>query len=200
MDSCHPKHCTASIPFSQALRLWRICSEDCVYRQRIRELKDDFLSRGYYEQHLDNEFEKALETFREACLKLKLNQEKSACIPLVVTYHPILPSFHLTTKHHLSILHATERLQRAFVHPPLIAFCRQRNLRDLLVRSTLTTMPRELPGNYLCGVSRCKTCPIQMATDKFSSHTTGKVFKVKFHASCKSSNVVCLITCRRCGL
>ena len=39
-----------------------------------------------------------------------------------------------------------------------------------------------------------------MATDEFSSHTTGKVFKVKFRASCKSSNVIYLITCRRCGL
>ena len=29
---------------------------------------------------------------------------------------------------------------------------------------------------------------------------TGKVFKVKFNASCKSSNVIYLITCRRCGL
>ena len=39
-----------------------------------------------------------------------------------------------------------------------------------------------------------------MVTDEFSSHTTGKVFKVKFCASCKSSNVIYLITCRRCGL
>ena len=39
-----------------------------------------------------------------------------------------------------------------------------------------------------------------MVTDEFSSHTTGKVFKVNFHASCKSSNVIYLITCRRCGL
>ena len=39
-----------------------------------------------------------------------------------------------------------------------------------------------------------------MATDEFSSHMTGKVFKVKFRASCKSSKVIYLITCRRCGL
>ena len=39
-----------------------------------------------------------------------------------------------------------------------------------------------------------------MAMDKFSSHTIGKVFRVKFSASCKSSNVIYLIMCRRCGL
>ena len=38
-----------------------------------------------------------------------------------------------------------------------------------------------------------------MTSDEFSSHTTGKSFKVKIRASCKSSNVIYLITCRRCG-
>ena len=77
-----------------------------------------------------------LDTFREACLQLKLNQEKSACIPLVVTYHPILPSFHATTKRHLLIFHALERLRTVSEHSPLIAFCRPRNFKDLLVRAT----------------------------------------------------------------
>ena len=29
---------------------------------------------------------------------------------------------------------------------------------------------------------------------------TGQIYKVKFRASCKSSNIVYFITCRRCGL
>ena len=39
-----------------------------------------------------------------------------------------------------------------------------------------------------------------MVTDEFSSHTTGKVFKVNFCGSCQSFNVIYLIMCRRCGL
>ena len=38
-----------------------------------------------------------------------------------------------------------------------------------------------------------------MTTDEFTSHKTGQVFKMKFAASCKSSNIVHLISCRRCG-
>ena len=96
MDSCHRKNCNASIPFSQALRLGRICSEDRIYIQRTRELKQYSLTRGYHEQHLENEFKIAHDTSREAWLQLKLNQEKSAHTHLVVTYHHILRSFHLT--------------------------------------------------------------------------------------------------------
>ena len=137
------RYCKASIPFSQALQLRRICSDDRIYTQRTHELKQHFLSRGYHKQHLENEFKRALNTPRKACLQSESNQEKSAHIPLVVTYHPFSPSFYLTTKRHLSILHASERLWRAFEHLPLIAFHCPRNLRDLLVHSTLTSKSHE---------------------------------------------------------
>ena len=48
-------------------------------------------------------------------------------------------------------------------------------------------------------VAGCTTCPILTATNKFTSHTNCQKFKMKFVASCKSSNIVNLITCRRCG-
>ena len=81
----------------------------------------------------------------------------------------------------------------------LIAFRRSRKLRDLLVQAALTSMPHELPGNYLCGTPTCKTCPILVTSDEFFSHTTGKFFKVKIRASCESSNLIYLTTCRRYG-
>ena len=81
----------------------------------------------------------------------------------------------------------------------LKAFRRPRNLRDLLVRAPLTVTSQKPPGNRPCGAAGCKTCPILTATDEFTSHTTGRVFKINFAASCKSSNIIYLITCRRCG-
>ena len=38
-----------------------------------------------------------------------------------------------------------------------------------------------------------------MATDVFSSHTMGEQFRRTIAVSCKSSSVIDLITCRRCG-
>ena len=53
---------------------------------------------------------------------------------------------------------------------------------------------REPPSKYPCGAPRCKTCPILVTLDEFTSHTTGKSFKDD-----ASSNVIYLITCWRCG-
>ena len=76
--------------------------------------------------------------------------------------------------------------------PIVNCFRRPKNLKDLLVGANLRSTPSELPGNYLCGASRCKTCPILKVTDEFSSHMTGQVYKEKVRASCKSSNIVYL--------
>ena len=45
--------------------------------------------------------------------------------------------------------------------------CHPSNLRDLLVRASLTAISQELPGNRPWGTACCKTCPILTATDKF---------------------------------
>ena len=143
--------------------------------KRTSKFKEYFLSHDYNEQHLEKEFNRTLDIIREASTRL----------PLLVTYHPIFRSFHLITKCHLSILHTLERLREALWHTSLIAFRHPRNLWALLVHVTVTITSHESPGNHLCGPARCKTCPIPMTTDEFSSHTTKIVLKVKFSASCK---------------
>ena len=139
MDSCHPKQ-TLKWPSPTAKHF---ASDGFVRRMKILErgptnLKT-ILKQGYSKQQLNLDVQRALDTSREACLQSQHNQDKTARIPLVVTYHPILPTFYSTTKGHLSILHTSERLRGAFSLPPLIAFCRPKNLRDLLVRATLTS-------------------------------------------------------------
>ena len=138
-------------------------------------------------------------SFKRNLLQQHPNQDNTARIPLVVTYHPILPTFESITKRHLPTLHTSKWLQEAFLLPSLIAFCRPRNQRDFLVRATLTAKTYESPGNRPCGAAQCKTCPILMTTDEFNSHKTGQVFKMKLACSCKSSNIVYFINCRRCS-
>ena len=46
-NSCHPRHCKEAIPFSQALRMCRICSTNDDFRKRSSELKTHLLHCGY---------------------------------------------------------------------------------------------------------------------------------------------------------
>ena len=54
-SSCHPSHCKTSIPFSQALRLNRICSEPHDFDKRCNDLEAWLIKRGYDERYVQQE-------------------------------------------------------------------------------------------------------------------------------------------------
>ena len=50
--SCHPHHCKTAIPYSQALCLRRICSEDTNFKKRLEELNSHLRKRRYKDEDL----------------------------------------------------------------------------------------------------------------------------------------------------
>jgi hypothetical protein len=46
-QSCHPKRCTKSIQYNQALQIKRICSNEQTTKKRHEELKCHLKKRGY---------------------------------------------------------------------------------------------------------------------------------------------------------
>ena len=64
----------------------------------------------------------------------------------------------------------------------------------------MTPRERKQPGTRPCGGRGCKTCPMLQTMDSITSHSTGNTHKIKTSDSCKSTNVVYVIRCQRCGL
>ena len=141
---------------------------------------------------LDSEISRAINTSYGSSSS-RSNWRNSNHVPLVVTYHPNVPKLKRTIRHYQHILQDSDRLQMAFPSSPIIAFCRPRNLRDLLVCADITPKISDPPGNFHCEARRCKTCPILVTTDTFSISVTGECFRLKLLASCKTSNVIYLI-------
>ena len=103
------------------------------------------------------------------------------------------------TRHHQITQRSSERLNAIFNLPAIIAFQRPKIFKHLLVHASLTPCVNETPGNFRCGTSRCKTCPILKSTNIFASKVTGEQFIIKIHASYKTNNIVYLIECKQCG-
>ena len=144
----------------------------------------------YKKEALAPQFERAIAKPRKDCLLPSLSKREGPQIPLVVTYSPTLPSLSKITQQHHHILHLSERTKQAFPQPPIVAYCRTKNLRDLLVRADLAPRTTHSPGNTPCGRSRCKTCSALTTTDTFTSHCTGKIYTLRTAATCKSRDVV----------
>ena len=68
-SSCHPAHCTENIPFSLALRIVRICSEETDRDRRLTELKEMLLARDYHRNVVNSAINKALRIPRSDALK-----------------------------------------------------------------------------------------------------------------------------------
>ena len=71
INSEHPKSLKNSIPYSQALRVKRICSTKKDFDHHSRELKERFLKQGYDQKFVDEQLEKVYKLLRDDLLQEK---------------------------------------------------------------------------------------------------------------------------------
>ena len=71
-SSCHPWHVKKAIPYRQALRIRRICSDEKEFRRRSEELVGWLVDRGYKEDFVRKQVDRACILDRAELL----NQEK----------------------------------------------------------------------------------------------------------------------------
>ena len=73
--SCHPFHCKKGIPYSQALRLNRIRSNNEFFHKRCNDLEKHLLERAYSEKLVRKEILRARAIPRHALLEKVNNRQ-----------------------------------------------------------------------------------------------------------------------------
>ena len=87
----HPTHCRNAIPFSQFLRLRRICSDDGDYDIKSAEMASFFEYRGYPRSLIAKRWQRAKEISRESAIRKSDREQRiqrSGKVPLVHNFHP----------------------------------------------------------------------------------------------------------------
>ena len=123
-SSCHPPQTTLNIPFSIALRIVRICTEEDQREQRFDELKQFLIDREYKPSMIDSAITKARSIPRKEALKNTAARNKQTRRPvLAVTWDPRLPPIpSIQLKHWRSMRSQDTMLAKAFKEPPLTAY------------------------------------------------------------------------------
>ena len=114
ISSCHPTHTKRSFPYSLALRLRRICSDNDTYKQRCKELMDYLVTRGYELNFLKTQIRRASDISRNAALKPKPKQQTDT-VPFVITYNPALPNITRIIHKHSDVLYSSGRCKNVFL-------------------------------------------------------------------------------------
>ncbi|MEO0684792.1 MAG: hypothetical protein AAFY76_07015, partial [Cyanobacteria bacterium J06649_11] len=138
-DSCHPTHCKTSIPYSQALRLNRICSETSDFDRRCNELESWLMKRGYDEKLIRKKVLDARKHKRTDLLD-SVRSDKKHKVTLNITFNPAFQNLNkLLRKLHL-ILTCDDKHQQVFKDIPSVGFRKGKSLRDFFVRAKVPQM------------------------------------------------------------
>ena len=201
LTSAHPPHLKQSIPYSQALRLRRICSSTNTLKKRIAEYADFFVACGYQRTKVLREMEKVLTMAQDECLQTR-DRESTDRIPLVTTFNPHTTFIAEIARRNWNFLQSKERLANIFNKSPLVAYRRPISLRDRLVSTKFKTVNNTLVprGCEACGKPKCSWGKGINKTTTFTSSNKNKTVKLFHPVNCQSSWVIYIIECNICNL
>ena len=213
MQSSHPKHTHRGILKSQLLRFKRLSSTWEDYTNTCKILFHSLIDRGYtwtlmwdmLKQIWFNQNSTTLHT-PESDTSLPSNKE---LFPIIVNYNSFETSL---AKGFKRILSKNEQFDKFRL---INAFKIHSNLKRLLVKSELkpdnakTSINNSVTSNSinrrnkrftLCNSTRCMTCKVHAYNcDSFTSSTFNATFQLKDSLTCKTTNIIYLITCGKCN-
>ena len=188
--SCHPPHVTKNIPYSLALRVRRICSDDKTFELRTSQLSDHLTKRGYRQNNISSAIEKVKHKSRSDLLSHK-EKDSREVLPFVATYHPELPKIRQIIDNHWSTITSSVTHSIIFPNKPIVSFCRPKSHRDFLVRSKINYVDVPDNGNCSrCGDKRYKTCTSIQTTSHLTQSDSGATINIRNAINCKSQNVI----------
>ena len=203
--SYHPKSTKEAIAYSQAARLRRICTDRDDFQQLADKLKEDLINRGYQEEKINEEINRAGNMDRNTLLTYK-EKTPSEQTPLIVTYNRKLPNLKRIIDNTWDTLHINPTEKEKFKKKPLLCFRRNRNLRDILGQTKISNskvVRKKEPTKGRCTPCRSrpdtKCCRHVISTSYFTNRTGGKRYEIRHKVGCKTRNAIYLGFCSKCN-
>ena len=196
-QSCHPLHCVMNIPYSQMLRLRRLCSSEEVFEKRICDMTKQFKARGYSHACIAKAADRARRQQRAAALEYQ-PKTNTTRVPFVITHNPMNPPLrHILREEHVT-LHKSEVMKAAMPEPPIVGERNCRSIRDILMPSILPRHTTSTVGTHKCskGCVLCREHFVECTS--FASDQTGETFNIRDSMNCKSDGVIYLLSCVKC--
>ena len=132
---------------------------------------------------------------------LEQAMDKQERVPFVITYNPALRSISSIIRKHFHILISSPRCYNVFKAAPIVAYKRNSNLSDFLVRAKLRnlTQHNQHQSSYPCG-KNCLTCKhISDGQTSYTFYSTGETRPITHYIDCNSKNIIYMIQCNHCS-
>ena len=125
--SSQPEHIKNSIPYSQALRLSRICSSERDFKGQVGLMKEWFLGMDYPKNGVNEQINKVVFGISQPSRKSSENG-----VPFVVTHHPKFKKLRKLIKDLLPFLYSGKEVQKVFSPPPMVSYRSARKIKHYI--------------------------------------------------------------------
>ena len=192
-QSCHPKHCTKTIPYSQALRIKHICPNEQTTKKRLGELKCHLKKRGFNNANINHCLSKASGIDRKDLIQYKERNTNNRML-FIITYNPALSNLSNIVRERYK--YTQNCVKSSKNHPSWLSEV----WKICLVRADISLRSAYNGQCQKCDSRRCMTCKNIQCTQKFSSTHTEDEFIIYCNANCKTENIIYLLECANCGV
>jgi hypothetical protein len=208
-SSHHPMHLKNSLPYSQLLRVRRICSRQTDFDQNALMICSHFIKRGYPLEIVQTALLKARRLDRKTLLAPKPSIEPNFGDPkspffLISTFSDGTDSLKNIVKKTWPLLGRTNTTEFLFENRVIFGKRRNKNLRDTLVHAKIPEPPPDPAQasrrafNRKCKAQQCRYCPKLNTSGHLFCHKTGRKHTTKTQITCNSNNLIYCIECTRC--
>jgi len=147
-NSAHPQCCKDSIPYSQFLRIRRICSSKAAFDEHVVSIAQHFLRRKYPLELIQEAALLARNLTRDELLAPRANTDgdgEKEKVFLITTYHPDDQSVPAMARDNWPILGRNQTTDILHNKKLTCGYRRPKNLRDILCKARV----KHLPGDEI---------------------------------------------------
>ncbi|XP_056416138.1 uncharacterized protein LOC130357468 [Hyla sarda] len=188
-------------PICQFLRARRLCSTEQDFEMQARDLEKRFRERGYSNRSIKRAYWRAKKTDRASSLhRTRTNKTTDNQVRCILDYNSRSHEIRQILEQHWPVLQVDETLNGMIPSRPAIAYRRNRNLKDLLVRSHYETEEPYLfgskgPKNGCSPCGKCLACSNILRTDMFRNSSCTKSYEIRQKINCVTKGVVYVAQC-----
>ena len=114
----------------------------------------------------------------------------------MLTYSSLLPNVHDIVYKHLHVVYQSERMDKVFEKPPIVAYRRDKNLCDVLLHGKTNKIVNRIPSSCQ---DECNYCARLMRTD-IKDTLSLTTHRPEIKVNCRLQNVVYAISSSRCDV
>jgi hypothetical protein len=205
-NSSHPKHLMRSLPYSQFLRIRRICSKIEDFDRNAISIGHHFIRRNYPEDLVIDAILQARRKNRNEALQPRITDQENDGLQsfIVSSFHPESDPLREIIKESWPILGRTATTENVYERKPTFGYRRTKNLKDMLVHARISPNPKPTQliknrgENRACKSKNCRYCPRLDHSGTIQNYNTGESFPTKTNITCNSNNLIYCIKCTTC--